>query len=372
MYFKFFKYFLKIPSNFFTVFLQFLQKFTKITSQIPENVFKITSNFPWNFSRLFSSDCENYTKFLPKLGAEKFKDKSENLYKNFHISFYFSIYLGNGLSCHFFFLIVGKNTHFQKRHTTRSYISLSFRVINIKTAFIFTFKSNLFPFIPRPYDLSKPTFCQLVGFCDASDKAYCIDLYLHCTNDSSTTTQFICAKTRLAPVKSLTIPQLELQEALLLSELTNFVIEILQIDLNNVYLFCDFKVVLAWLAKPDDSWNVSVKNYVCKIPARFPPERWFSIRINQNPADLAIRKISSNSLINSPLWSHGSNFLSCLDFFYFISKPGSLEMSLETCGYIKPRYESVWELLWSIPHLTLSTGLSHTNALLPWSAESYC
>ncbi len=125
-------------------------------------------------------------------------------------------------------------------------------------------------YIQRSYSPSKPTSCQLIGFCDASDKAYCAIIYLCCTNNSSITTQFICAKT---PVKSLTIPRLELQGALLLSDLADRVMQVLRIDLHNIYLFCDSEVILAWLAKPENPWNVFVRNRIHKISAKFPPER---------------------------------------------------------------------------------------------------
>lgn len=56
---------------------------------------------------------------------------------------------------------------------------------------------------------------RLVGFVDASEQAYCAAVYVLTDNKS----ELYCSKTRVAPVKSLTILQLELQAAVLLATL---------------------------------------------------------------------------------------------------------------------------------------------------------
>ncbi|GFR18242.1 hypothetical protein TNCT_7191 [Trichonephila clavata] len=55
----------------------------------------------------------------------------------------------------------------------------------------------------------------LRGFCDASTKAYAAVIYLK----SKQEIHLVSAKTRVAPIKQLTIPRLELCGALLLAEL---------------------------------------------------------------------------------------------------------------------------------------------------------
>ena len=61
--------------------------------------------------------------------------------------------------------------------------------------------------------------CSLIGFCDASKAAYAAVIYLSIQNGSVTSTQFVACKTRVAPLKEISIPQLELLTALLLSKL---------------------------------------------------------------------------------------------------------------------------------------------------------
>ena len=51
----------------------------------------------------------------------------------------------------------------------------------------------------------QPTL-QLIGFCDASQMAYAADMYLRATIDNDSTQTLLTAKTRVAPLKTVTIP----------------------------------------------------------------------------------------------------------------------------------------------------------------------
>lgn len=61
---------------------------------------------------------------------------------------------------------------------------------------------------------------QLPGFCDASEWAYCAAVFLRSislANPSEVESYFTCAKTRVVPLKAVTIPKLELPAAVFLS-----------------------------------------------------------------------------------------------------------------------------------------------------------
>ena len=60
---------------------------------------------------------------------------------------------------------------------------------------------------------------RLCGFCDASKKAYAAVIYLVIQTPIETRVQFVVSKTRVAPIRSQTIPRLELLSALLLARL---------------------------------------------------------------------------------------------------------------------------------------------------------
>ena len=72
--------------------------------------------------------------------------------------------------------------------------------------------------LPRSYfsELTNPTVsATMCGFCDASTKAYTAVVYLVLKTETRSSVQFVAAKTRVAPLKSQTVPRLELLSALL-------------------------------------------------------------------------------------------------------------------------------------------------------------
>ncbi|GFT55170.1 integrase catalytic domain-containing protein [Trichonephila clavipes] len=74
--------------------------------------------------------------------------------------------------------------------------------------------------IPRYCLQDKSIRTELHGFTDSSEKAYGAVLYLRCINTSGQIyVRFLCSKSKVAPLKSITIPRLELCAAVLLSKL---------------------------------------------------------------------------------------------------------------------------------------------------------
>lgn len=89
---------------------------------------------------------------------------------------------------------------------------------------------------------------SLQGFCDASQKAYAVVVYLQVKAESSIRTQFLCSKIRVAPSKGVTIPRLELLSALLLARLISTVKCALEseITLDSIICYTDSQVALCW------------------------------------------------------------------------------------------------------------------------------
>ncbi|GFT91970.1 uncharacterized protein TNCV_125001 [Trichonephila clavipes] len=74
--------------------------------------------------------------------------------------------------------------------------------------------------IPRCILLPATIRIEIHGFSDASERAYAAVVYIKCFNESGQSqTRLLCSKSRVAPLKTLTIPRLELSAALLLSRL---------------------------------------------------------------------------------------------------------------------------------------------------------
>ena len=103
---------------------------------------------------------------------------------------------------------------------------------------------------------------ELHGSCDASELAYAAVVYLQ-LNDSHNTAQIslVISKSKVAPIKRLTIPRLELCGAYLLAQL-HHVMQVLEVPLSNVYAWTDSTVVLNWLDGSPKRFKTYVSNRI--------------------------------------------------------------------------------------------------------------
>ena len=151
---------------------------------------------------------------------------------------------------------------------------------------------------------------QLHGFCDASEKAFGACLYLRSSNKQGQhITSLICSKSRVAPIKTTTLPRLELCAATLLSKLFNSVIKSLHVEINKVYLWSDSTIVLNWINTPPDTLKTFVANRVAEIQATTHAEDWRHVPTQDNPADSISRGQSSQDFLHNKLWQNGPMWL---------------------------------------------------------------
>lgn len=164
--------------------------------------------------------------------------------------------------------------------------------------------------IPRWVQFTTSCYIELHGFCDASERAYAATLYLRVVHSNNNVDTFlISAKTRVAPIKKVSLPRLELCGAVLLSTLTSSVIASLPSDNLSRHYWTDSTIVLAWLKKPPCSWNTFVGNRVSEILEKVGTDNWYHVDSDSNPADIASRGCSPEELIEHPLWWHGPKWL---------------------------------------------------------------
>ena len=86
---------------------------------------------------------------------------------------------------------------------------------------------------------------QIQGFCDASQQAIAGTVYIRSLyTDTTVLTSLVIAKTKVAPLKTITIPKLELSSAVLLSKLLSAVGKEFGIKPCKMFAWCDSTVAL--------------------------------------------------------------------------------------------------------------------------------
>lgn len=160
--------------------------------------------------------------------------------------------------------------------------------------------------IPRWFHTLEQGKWSLHGFSDASKRAYAAALFLVTDSGDSF---LICSKTRVAPVKTLSIPRLELLGAELLAKLVDYISPTFPFPPDEVHCWCDSRNVLCWLMSNDKNWGVFVAHRVGTILTILPNVRWKYVASKDNPADLATRGISGDELAQSKLWWKGPSWL---------------------------------------------------------------
>ena len=159
--------------------------------------------------------------------------------------------------------------------------------------------------------LSQVLHWSIHGFCDASSKAYGGVIYLHTVfEDTTVSIDLIMAKNRVAPIKSQTIPRLELCRAQLLSKVLQQVAADFSIPEKAIFAWTDSSMVLGWLKTPHNRLKIFVAHRVSDITSRITANHWRYVHTSCNPADLVSRGIRPSELLQSKLWWNGPPWLS--------------------------------------------------------------
>lgn len=147
-------------------------------------------------------------------------------------------------------------------------------------------------------------------FSDASEKAYGVAVYLRAIDKNGTIScHLITSKSRVTPVKTLSIPRLELSAAKLAAALANHFRETPNLDMETCHFWTDSTIVLHWIAKDTGGLKPFVANRIAAIQRFTNKEQWHHVASECNPADLLSRGLTVNQLKTSDLWWHGPKWL---------------------------------------------------------------
>lgn len=153
---------------------------------------------------------------------------------------------------------------------------------------------------------------EIHGFSDASKDAYAAVLYSRTvTSSRKVCINIITAKTKVAPIKTVSIPKLELCAATLLVRLMEKVTTALKFkSIPKQFYYTDASIVLDWLSKPPKIWPTYIANRTGLILSYSNRNQWHHVQSKENPADRATRGVSPSELKFDNLWWKGPLWLS--------------------------------------------------------------
>ncbi|XP_076298609.1 uncharacterized protein LOC143217848 [Lasioglossum baleicum] len=144
---------------------------------------------------------------------------------------------------------------------------------------------------------------EIHGFSDASTRAMGIVIYIRVRDDDeSFRVTLLSAKSRVAPIKPMTVPRLELSAALLLAKQVAHTRTALGLERIPAHLWTDSAVALAWIRSPPSKWKDFVRNRIAEIHQLTPHAYWHHVPGTCNPADLASLGVSPRTLLDSIWW----------------------------------------------------------------------
>ncbi|XP_043228643.1 uncharacterized protein LOC122384898 [Amphibalanus amphitrite] len=151
---------------------------------------------------------------------------------------------------------------------------------------------------------------ELHIFSDASEAAFGAVGYLRQIDSTGTIAcSLVMSRTRVAPLKMLTIVRLELQGAVLVARLHDSIQSALTIQVNQTFYWTDSEVVLGYINNEARRFQTFVANRVAEIRSRSEPYQWRHVPGSLNPADECSRGQPLSEIDSDSRWFRGPNFL---------------------------------------------------------------
>lgn len=143
-------------------------------------------------------------------------------------------------------------------------------------------------------------------FTDTSSEAYgAVACQRYAYKSGEVASCLLMSKARVTPLKSISIPRLELLGAVLCLWLEKKVTRALQMEIKDVTFWCDIMNVLCSIRNQSHTLKPFVANRVGLIQSLTDPRQWIYILPKINHVDLLMRGSAVNDLAISTYWWNG-------------------------------------------------------------------
>ncbi|XP_065079701.1 uncharacterized protein LOC135702570 [Ochlerotatus camptorhynchus] len=167
--------------------------------------------------------------------------------------------------------------------------------------------------IPRCYRVQTPggssTVVQMHTFVDASENGFAATVYLRFDNGDTVECALVGAKTRVAPLKFLSIPRSELQAAIIGVRFADTISKSLSINVSQRTFWTDSKDVLCWLRSDHRRYSQFVAFRVSEILETTDIIEWRWVPTKHNVADEGTKWKRAPNLSSDSHWFRGPEFL---------------------------------------------------------------
>lgn len=151
---------------------------------------------------------------------------------------------------------------------------------------------------------------QIHAFCDASEKAYGTAIYVRVVDEKKQIScTLLSSKSRVAPLKTVSIPRLELLAAVMLCEQLEAILKAMEFQNVQVTMYSDSICVLHWINKQPADLKAFVANRIALIQEKSKDFTWKHVKSADNPADLVSRGMSIQDFLTSKKWIEGPEWL---------------------------------------------------------------
>ena len=119
-------------------------------------------------------------------------------------------------------------------------------------------------------------------------------------------------KARVNPLKSVSVPRLELTAALGSTKINDLVKCELEYNIKKEVFWTESQITLGYIGNDSKRFHVYVANRVAQIRSTTKKEQWSYIDSSSNPADDGSRGMTTKQMLKNPRWITGPNFMAQL------------------------------------------------------------